>query len=90
MLHLIGTVGCGAVTSTGAVQGSSVSDGTASLSSGSLSSAVNGTFSGIVSSTQLKVNQSRCDSVTTYWHCSCSMHKTSYDRLRFDTTAMKG
>ena len=53
-----GTIGSGAITSTGAVQGSSCTDGVASMSSGSLTSAVNGTFSGIVSSAQMQVNQS--------------------------------
>ena len=53
-----GSIGSGAITSTAAVQGTSVTDGTASLASGSLSSCVNGTFSGLVSSSQLKNNQS--------------------------------
>ena len=46
------------ITSSGAIAGGSLSDGTASLENGSITSAVNGTFSGIVSSAQLKVNQS--------------------------------
>jgi hypothetical protein len=42
------TISSGAITSTGAVEGTSLTDGTATLSGGSLTSAVNGTFSGTV------------------------------------------
>ena len=40
------SIGTGALTATGTVEGATLTDGTASLASGSLTSAVNGTFSG--------------------------------------------
>jgi len=40
----VGTLGCGAITSTGAIEGTSLTDGTATLSSGSLTSVKLGTL----------------------------------------------
>ena len=57
-MEMGGLTGLDSLTATNAVQGGSLSDGTISISSGSVSSAVNGTFSGIVSNAQLQVNQS--------------------------------
>ena len=48
-----GTLDCGAIVSTGAVEGTSLTDGTLSAASGSITSAVNGTFSGTVQAEQL-------------------------------------
>jgi hypothetical protein len=51
-INLDNSISLGNVTATGAVEGGSVTDGTATLSSGALSGATSGTFSGTVTANQ--------------------------------------
>ena len=60
-----GPITSGAVTSTGAVQGTSLTDGTATLSSGSLASAVNVTASGTITDGAFSTTAGAVTGVTT-------------------------